>query len=254
MYPIARGTGVALTAVLSGPLLGESISGLGALGVSLVVLGVMLVGAGSIAEFLRRRCRHGAAPVVEMSDAMVVGAAAAAPAESSEAPAADAAHADAPMQRPSAAEWCTALGRGTSSSTAAVLLALVTGVLISAYSLVDKLGVTSVSPVSYIALISVAQAACMTPAMFVWKRRELLDTPRTKKRYAAVVGVGVIGTYLVVLFALQLASVGYVVALRELSVVVGAVIGFVIFKEQATAQTIFGIVCICSGQITIKFA
>lgn len=52
----------------------------------------------------------------------------------------------------------------------------------------------------------------------------------------------------------QLSNVGYVVALRELSVVVGAVIGFVVFKEPATPQKILGILCICAGQVSIKFA
>ena len=211
VYPIARGSGVALTAVLSGPLLGQRVEGIGALGVALVVVGVVLIGVGSVADavarwFGRRGGVGEAAPLVPDGSGAAAVVLVDPPADG------EAADTSSPSAASTTAACCGAWVSVFSGRTVAVLLAVLTGVLTAAYQLVDKRGVSSLGPVAYSAAMNFAQIACLTPPMLVWKLAELRDVARTKKGYAAVVGVGCIGLYLIVLFALQLADVEYVVA------------------------------------------
>ena len=75
---------------------------------------------------------------------------------------------------------------------------------------------------------------------------------RTKRRYCVVVGIGIIGTYQMVLYAMQLASVAYIVAMRELSVLVGALIGVVWLGERPTAALGLGALLVGGGLLCIK--
>ena len=43
VYPVARGTGVAITAVLAGPLLGEVVSVVGGFGVASIISGIVIM-------------------------------------------------------------------------------------------------------------------------------------------------------------------------------------------------------------------
>jgi drug/metabolite transporter (DMT)-like permease len=74
------------------------------------------------------------------------------------------------------------------------------------------------------------------------------------KKYSLIIGLGSIGAYLIILFVFQMTQVSYVVAARELSVVFGAILGFIFLKEKHSAQKIFSIVCIIIGILLIKIA
>ena len=60
------------------------------------------------------------------------------------------------------------------------------------------------------------------------------------------------GAYWLILWAFQLSQVtSYIVAFRQFSIVIGAILGFVIFKEQGVYVRITGAILITSGLIVI---
>ena len=77
---------------------------------------------------------------------------------------------------------------------------------------------------------------------------------KSLRRYGLLIGLGSIGTYLIILFAFQLAKLSYIVAVREFAVVIGAVLGITLLKEQLTFKKILGISAITAGLILVKVA
>ncbi|OLC14571.1 MAG: hypothetical protein AUH26_03695, partial [Candidatus Rokubacteria bacterium 13_1_40CM_69_96] len=102
--------------------------------------------------------------------------------------------------------------------------ALLTGLLIATYSIVDKAGVTRLHPLPYIALMGLGMSALLTPAV-VRDRLALAREWRENWRTIAVASSMNLTSYLLVLFAFRLSKVGYVVAGRELSILFSTLIG-----------------------------
>ena len=149
--------------------------------------------------------------------------------------------------------------------------ALLTGLLISAYSTVDKVGVKYFDPLIYLYLILFVAWIALTPQWLMADRRVALicevapgeSRPRSGlggwrtlgpvARIAACALLGV-GAYVLVLTALRLSPVSYVSPVREVSVVIGAWIGVRFMAEQggalrvsASALVALGIVIIAIG-------
>lgn len=129
--------------------------------------------------------------------------------------------------------------RGKRPNWAAIGAALATGVSIAAYTVVDGLGVrASGSAVGYIAWLMLLEGIAV-PAYACWRWRG--ETLRTLRPYAAVGllgGVLSVAAYGLVLWAQTRAELAPVAALRESSIIVGAAIGAVFFKERFGAPRI----------------
>ncbi|MBQ0847142.1 EamA family transporter [Streptomyces sp. BH-SS-21] len=129
--------------------------------------------------------------------------------------------------------------RGKRPNWAAIVAALATGLTIAAYTVVDGLGVrASGSSLAYIAwLMAVEGVAVPAYALHRW-RGELLAVLRP---FAAVGLLGAalsVAAYGLVLWAQTRAELAPVAALRESSIIVGAAIGAVFFKERFGAPRI----------------
>ncbi|MFA5857854.1 MAG: EamA family transporter [Elusimicrobiota bacterium] len=137
-----------------------------------------------------------------------------------------------------------------------LVYALLTGVSIMGYSIVDKLGVGTISPVAYIYELYFVAALCLTPIALFNKtnRGELVDAWKNYRNHGFIIGIGSLLTYLIILFVFRLAPVSYVVALRELAVAVGAIFGIKFLGEKCPPLKIAGIVLIVAGIIVIKLA
>lgn len=98
----------------------------------------------------------------------------------------------------------------------AVAFALLTGCAIASYSLIDARAVQTVSPVGYVGPVLFLQGL----VLMAWLR---MDIPRVRK--ALVPGIqiafGSVASYVLVLFAFQMARAGQVETLREVSVLLG---------------------------------
>jgi len=134
------------------------------------------------------------------------------------------------------------------------LYALVLGSIISSYTLLDKMCVSFVHPISFLFMVFCISAPIMTTYVLMTDSPKLADALKHYKKYAVFIAVFRPGGYLLVLFAFQIGNVSYVAPLRECSVVVGAILGFVFLKEKATVQKCIGIAVIVTGLVLIKLA
>jgi uncharacterized membrane protein len=126
------------------------------------------------------------------------------------------------------------------------------GATIVAYSLVDKIGVRYTHPVLYIWLMFLIAAIVLTPVLKRCYPDTLVQMAKQYFGYAVIIGGGSIGTYLMILFAFTVGPVGYIVAVRELSVVFGALAGIIFLKERGTITKIAAICVIVIGNICIR--
>ena len=136
----------------------------------------------------------------------------------------------------------------------AVGWALLTGATIAGYSLVNKVGVTLVPVPLYAFLVFLADAV-LVRLVRRW-RGGSLPALRRDAPWGRIVAVGVLmmGAYLAVLVAMSQAPVSYVVATREISVVVAALLGALVLHERHSAARVAGAVVIFGGLCAIALA
>ena len=157
---------------------------------------------------------------------------------------------------------CTGLGiiliglqRGSKTeSSKGLIYAILVGFTMVCYSIIDKMAVAYVDPVVYILVLFLLSMLFLTPYMLITKRKELAEAWRRSKRYSMIIGIGSAAGYLIILFVFRLAQVSYVVAVREVSVAMGAVMGIVYLGEARTKRKVIGIVLIVSGLFLIRLA
>jgi drug/metabolite transporter (DMT)-like permease len=128
--------------------------------------------------------------------------------------------------------------------------ALVTGLTIAAYSLVDKAGVTRLHPMPYIALMGLGLSALLAPVALA-DRAALGREWRLNWRTILVASAMNLTSYLLVLFAFRLSKVGYVVAARELSILFSAFIGSLWLGEGRLASRLVGASIVLAGVVCV---
>jgi drug/metabolite transporter (DMT)-like permease len=191
VYPVARGTGIAGTALVAWLCLHDTMSWPGLLGISAVCAGTALVGYSV---------------------------------------------------------------RGQRDHVMAYVYALLVGAIITGYSIVDKQAVGAIHPVVYISGMFTLTASLLAPYVLCHKHTACRYALRHLPGYIGLIGLGSIGTYLIILFAFRLGPVSYIVATREFAVVVGALLGVVLLKEPLTRRKLLGIIAITCGLILVKLA
>ena len=133
-------------------------------------------------------------------------------------------------------------------------LALLTGVFTAGYSLVNKVGVHLVPVPLYALLVFGVDAALISLVRWV---RGGLAAPRVGDApwgRTVVVGVLMMAAYLAVLAAMAQAPVSYVVAAREVSVVVAAVLGALVLGERHSAARVAGAAVIFTGLVLLALS
>ncbi|MFJ3618024.1 EamA family transporter [Streptomyces iakyrus] len=129
--------------------------------------------------------------------------------------------------------------RGRRPDWAAIGAALATGLTIAVYTVVDGLGVrASGSSLGYIAWLMAVQGVVI-PAYAAWHWRG--ETVALLRPFAAVGLLGAalsVAAYALVLWAQTRAELAPIAALRESSIIVGAAIAAVFFKERFGAPRI----------------
>lgn len=134
----------------------------------------------------------------------------------------------------------------------ALLWPVVTGLTIAGYSLVDRAGVARLNPVPYMLLLEGGCAVLGLPllgARAAAVRREL----RGWRRIVLAAAMSALA-YTLVLFAFRLSKTGYVVAARELSIVMSAVIGSLWLREGRLGRRLIGAGIVLAGVVCIAMA
>jgi drug/metabolite transporter (DMT)-like permease len=131
--------------------------------------------------------------------------------------------------------------------------AIATGLCIACYSLVDKVGVSHINPLPYLWAMMLGSCFSLLPAV---RGRPGSMAREWRENRLAVLLSGVLspGGYLLVLFAFRLSKAGYVVAGREVSIVISALIGSILFKEGRLAQRLLGAAIVALGVICVALA
>lgn len=138
--------------------------------------------------------------------------------------------------------------------TRVVLLALLTGLSITGYSLLDDRGVETMSPPVYLAIET--GVGVLLLGIAGW-RRIRAAAPRIYRRYKRTVwtiGLGSPATYLIILFAYSRGPVSYIVAVREFAVVIAAFLGARYLHERISPLRWTGIMLVVAGMVLIKMA
>ena len=131
-------------------------------------------------------------------------------------------------------------------------LALLTGLLIASYNVVDKVGVNvTANPVLYLYMVFLVSAVLLTPYIFAARRSAVKAEWQANK--ASVIAVAVMSgaAYLITLLALTVAKVSYVTPVREVSVVFGALMGALVLREAFGGSKVAGSVLIFAGILCI---
>jgi drug/metabolite transporter (DMT)-like permease len=139
----------------------------------------------------------------------------------------------------------------------ATLFAILTGITIAAYIVVDGLGVRGAGPtpqhwLAYIVWLYVLEG----PWMFLLAMCLRPDTlwPHLRAHWWRGAVGGVIGSvsYGIAVFALALAPMAHVAALRETTVLFGALIGVVLLHEPFGTQRVLAAVVIVVGLVLLN--
>ena len=67
-----------------------------------------------------------------------------------------------------------------------------------------------------------------------------------------VISIVATSSYLIILYVMQIAPVSKIVAVREASVVFGAIAGYVILKEDFSRLRLIGVITVLLGIILVK--
>jgi drug/metabolite transporter (DMT)-like permease len=140
-------------------------------------------------------------------------------------------------------------GSGSGLGRAAFIAALGTGLTIAAYTTVDGLGVRlSGSSVAYIGWLMLLESLCVPAWALARRRHDLRDVPWRVVASGLLAGALSVLAYGLVLWAQTRGELAPIAALRETSVIFGAVIGTVVFHEPfgrwriaATALVVVGV-------------
>lgn len=126
------------------------------------------------------------------------------------------------------------------------LLALLTGLTIGIYSVIDKGGVSLVNPLIYMWLWVVGSVFLMAPHHLRSYTRVRLVV-KTEYLWVIVAGILLFGAYTMVLAAMNLTIVTYAAAMRETSILIATLYGAVLLKEHVSRARIAGILILLLG-------
>ncbi len=147
-----------------------------------------------------------------------------------------------------------AVGASPRAPLRATLWALATGLCIASYSLVDALGArVAGSAALYLGWTSGLMSVPMITFAFLRRGRRLVASAAIAPWRGIGIGVISFAGYGLVLWAQTFAPIAQVTALRETSVVWGALIAFVFLRERLGARRWAGALIVAAGAGLIAF-
>lgn len=129
-------------------------------------------------------------------------------------------------------------------------LALLTSVIVASYTVLNKAAVAVVPPVMYGPIVLGLAAGVIAPVV-VARRPDLGTTIRREWGRSLAIGALMISSYLMVLVAMRIAPVTYVSAVREGAIVIGALLGWALFREELGMRRAAGAAVMFAGIVVI---
>ncbi|MFB9308731.1 drug/metabolite transporter (DMT)-like permease [Agromyces hippuratus] len=141
------------------------------------------------------------------------------------------------------------------SGPAGTLMAVAVGITITAYSVIDGIGVRmSGEPFGYASWLFLIQGITIPLVCFLLARdrREMLVGLREHAPMGALGGILSLAAYTIVVWAQSLAPLAVVSALRETGVLAAGVIGYFVFREPFSKWRVTATVVAVSGIVAIR--
>ena len=139
--------------------------------------------------------------------------------------------------------------------SAGMRYAVLTGLTIAVYSIVDKEGVGHVQPLLYMYFLTIGTAAMLAPYVLFHKG---VKSVRTEWRANAVpitiAGLFTFAAYGLVLTAFSLSRVSYVAPAREVGIVIGVMLGVFLLKEPFGRGRLLGSGFVVAGLALIALS
>jgi len=147
--------------------------------------------------------------------------------------------------------WWT-LRKAAALNTSALALALGVACCISIYTTIDGAAVRYVNPLPYTVLVIALAAAFVTPAVVLrYGNRAIINEWRTNWLRIVLVGIFMLLAYMLALKAYTITRVSYAGAVREISVVFAAFVGWRWLDEDFGLIRLVGAVLIFAGIFVI---
>ena len=144
---------------------------------------------------------------------------------------------------------------GRMQSRKGIWLALLNACFIAGYTLVDGTGVRlSETALGYTLWTFFMNGFCLLGWAMVARRREASGYLRLHWKKGLLGGVGTMGSYGLALWAMTQAPLAVVAALRETSILFGALIAFLLLKEKVAGLRIAAALGIAGGAILLRLA
>jgi len=134
------------------------------------------------------------------------------------------------------------------------VLAVLTGLTIASYSFVNKLGVGLMPVPLYATLVFAVDAILLAIVLRARGTLRWPVLPRARWGPTIAVALLMLGAYLGVLGAMARAPLAYVVAAREISIVMTTVAGVVLLGERASWRRLGGAASIFAGLVAIAIS
>lgn len=144
---------------------------------------------------------------------------------------------------------------GRASSRRGVVLALINACFIAGYTLVDGTGVRlSGSALGYTLWSFLMNGSCLLGWATIARRHEVSRYLRQHWHKGLLGGISTMGSYGLALWAMTQAPLAVVAALRETSILFGALIAFVLLKERVIPLRIAAACGIAAGAILLRLS
>lgn len=144
---------------------------------------------------------------------------------------------------------------GRSSSSTGIVLALINACFIAGYTLVDGTGVRlSETALGYTLWTFFMNGFCLLSWAMIARRPQASRYLRQHWKKGMVGGIGTMGSYGLALWAMTQAPLAVVAALRETSILFGAVIAFILLKEKVVPLRIVAACGIAAGAILLRLS
>tara|TARA_B110000116_G_scaffold121459_1_gene105346 strand:- start:1136 stop:2011 length:876 start_codon:yes stop_codon:yes gene_type:complete len=139
--------------------------------------------------------------------------------------------------------------------SAGMRYAVLTGLTIAVYSIVDKEGVGHIQPLLYIYFMFIGTVALLAPYILANKGMETVKAEwRANAVPITVSGLLAFAAYGLVLTAFSLSRVSYVAPAREVGIVIGVLMGIFLLKEPFGRGRLLGSGLIVGGLALIAFS
>ena len=146
------------------------------------------------------------------------------------------------------------IGRPGRGQVPALFAAIGTGLMIASYTVVDGVAVHKMPVATYMGWVFMLQGFAVPLAVLAWRGPRAFDLPRPAILSGLAGGVVSMVAYGLVLWAQTRGTLAAIAALRETSIIFGAIIGAIFFHERfgpkraaAAAVVVAGIILITTG-------